>query len=351
MEEKVLEKTQRTKRYFYIDILNVCACLCVIFMHCNGIAHQYSNTLAWRQSTLIETIAYWAVPVFFMISGATLFNYRDKYTTGIYFKKRFLKTVVPFVVWTLINFGIKVFVYKMEFKADFSEFIKMFTNTTIEQVYWFFIPLFMIYLSMPVLSLLKDYKHILAYMAGMAFLIYSVYPVFCTFFKIPVNGSIQFPVASGYLLYVILGYLISTSEMSRKTRWFLYVLGVLGAALRYGSTVLWSSESTGLNQTFWGYTAFPAVFLAVAVFVAAKYFPWDKIEQKFRFQNIVSSLAGTGFGVYLMHMIIFRVLQKLTGLGMGSGWWRFVMPFVIYGICVVLVMILKKIPVLKHIVP
>lgn len=32
-----------------------------------------------------------------------------------------------------------------------------------------FIPLFMVYLSMPVLSLLKDYKHILLYMAGLAF--------------------------------------------------------------------------------------------------------------------------------------------------------------------------------------
>ena len=209
----------------------------------------------------------------------------------------------------------------------------------------------MVYLSMPVLSLLKEYRHILLYMAGMAFLAYSVYPVCCTFLKIPVNGQIQFPAAAGYLLYVILGYLIATTEFSRKTRVFLALLGVAAAGLRFGSTVLWSSESAGLNKTFWGYMNFPAVFLAVGVFVTVKYGPWEKLERLPGIQKAVRTLAGTGFGVYLMHMIVFRVLQSVTELEMTSGWWRFVMPFVIYAVCVIIVLILKKIPVLKHIVP
>lgn len=344
-------KIQQKKRLLYIDILNILACLCVIFMHCNGIAHQYSDTAAWRQSMVIETIAYWAVPVYFMISGATLMDYRDKYLTRVFFKKRFLKTGIPFVAWTLISLAYKIQFQQMEFGTGLSSIVSLFTNTTAENVYWFFIPLFMVYLSMPVLSLLKDYKHILLYMSGLAFLIYSVYPVCCIVFQIPMNGSFQIPVAGGYILYVILGYLLATTDMTRKTRILLYILGLAGAGIRFGSTILGSSESAGLDQTFWGYMKFPAVFLAVGVFVAAKYGPWDKLESTPKIRRIVITLAGTGFGVYLMHMIVFRILQDATGLGMESGWWRFVMPFVIYGICVVLVLILKKIPVLKYIVP
>ena len=336
-------KIQQKKRLLYIDILNIIACMCVIFMHCNGIAHQYSDTTAWRQSMVIETIAYWAVPVYFMISGATLMDYRDKYLTRVFFKKRFLKTGIPFVAWTLISLAYKIQFQQMEFKPGLSSIVSLFTNTTAENVYWFFIPLFMVYLSMPVLSLLKDYKHILLYMSGLAFLVYSVYPVCCIVFQIPMNGSFQIPVAGGYILYVILGYLLATTDMTRKTRIFLYILGFAGAGIRFGSTIL--------GQTFWGYMKFPAVFLAVGAFVAAKYGPWDKLESTPKIRRIVTTLAGTGFGVYLMHMIVFRILQDATGLGMESGWWRFVMPFVIYGICVVLVLILKKIPVLKYIVP
>ena len=344
-------KTQQKKRLLYIDILNILACLCVIFMHCNGIAHQYSDTAAWRQSMVIETIAYWAVPVYFMISGATLLDYLDKYLTRVFFKKRFLKAGIPFAAWTLISLAYKIQFQQMEFEPGLSSIVSLFTNTTAENVYWFFIPLFMVYLSMPVLSLLKDYKHILLYMAGLAFLVYSVYPVCCIVFQIPMNGSIQIPVAGGYILYVILGYLLATTDMTRKTRILFYILGLAGAGIRFGSTILGSSESAGLDQTFWGYMKFPAVFLAVGVFVAAKYGPWDKLENNAKIRRIVNALAGNGFGVYLMHMIAFRILQDATGLSMESGWWRLVMPFVIYGICVVLVLILKKIPVLKYIVP
>lgn len=52
-----------------------------------------------------------------------------------------------------------------------------------------------------------------------------------------------------------------------------------------------------------------------------------------------------------MHMIVYRILEHLTGLGAHSYLWRFGMPFVVYFICVAAVLIIKKIPVLKHIVP
>lgn len=156
-----MRKINQKEHYFYIDILRILACLCVIYMQCNRIADPYTDTSVYRQRMFVETIAYWAVPVFFMISGATLFDYRERYQTGAYFKKRFLKTGLPFITWTLINLVLKVALGQMEFRSSLSGMIDLFTNTTAEQVYWFFIPLFMMYLCIPVLSLLKDYNEVL----------------------------------------------------------------------------------------------------------------------------------------------------------------------------------------------
>ena len=72
----------KTERYVYLDILNILACIFVIFLHCNGIVHTFSDTKVWRESMIVETIAYCAVPIFFMISGATLIPYREKYSTA-----------------------------------------------------------------------------------------------------------------------------------------------------------------------------------------------------------------------------------------------------------------------------
>lgn len=77
-------------------MLNIIACFCVICMHCNGIVHRYSNSAEWKQSMIVETIAYWAVPVFFMMSGATLMNYGERYDIKTHLKKRFLRVGIPF---------------------------------------------------------------------------------------------------------------------------------------------------------------------------------------------------------------------------------------------------------------
>lgn len=75
-------------RIIYFDVLNIAATFGVIMLHCNGLAHTYSETLAWYQALLVEVLIYWPVPIFFMLSGATLIGYRERYTTVDFFKKK-----------------------------------------------------------------------------------------------------------------------------------------------------------------------------------------------------------------------------------------------------------------------
>ena len=76
-----MENKAVPKRVVCFDALNVLACLSVIAMHCNGAVHVFADTYVWRQSLLVDVLAYWAVPVFIMLSGATLMRYRERYTT------------------------------------------------------------------------------------------------------------------------------------------------------------------------------------------------------------------------------------------------------------------------------
>ena len=135
--------------------------------------------------------------------GATLIPYREKYSTKVFMKKRIVKTVIPFVIWTFISLGFKMMLGMITFKWTFPDIINLFVNTTAENVYWFFIPLFMIYLSMPVLSLINKNLKILIYIFVVSFVLYSVYPVACLCLHIPKNGSIIMPVAGGYLMLAL----------------------------------------------------------------------------------------------------------------------------------------------------
>ena len=79
--KKVENNAKGKSRILYYDILNILACLCVVFIHSNGIVHTYSSSRAWKTALIFEVVGYWAVPIFIMLSGATLFKYRERYTT------------------------------------------------------------------------------------------------------------------------------------------------------------------------------------------------------------------------------------------------------------------------------
>ena len=87
----------------YIDVLNVLASFAVVMLHTNCFWDGPSIGRAWISANFIESFFYWAVPIFFMISGVTLMDYRQRMTTSEYFVHRVRKTLVPFVMWTLIG--------------------------------------------------------------------------------------------------------------------------------------------------------------------------------------------------------------------------------------------------------
>ena len=49
-----MRKINQKEHYFYIDILRILACLCVIYMQCNRIADPYTDTSVYRQRMFVE---------------------------------------------------------------------------------------------------------------------------------------------------------------------------------------------------------------------------------------------------------------------------------------------------------
>ena len=76
-------------------MLNVVSCLGVLFLHTSGF-WGFGKTRGWVAANFIECVFYFAVPIFIMIPGATLIDYRDRCTTAEYFKKRIKKPLSRF---------------------------------------------------------------------------------------------------------------------------------------------------------------------------------------------------------------------------------------------------------------
>lgn len=340
----------KKERVIYFDVLNICACLAVIFLHSNSV-HNYSEGLGWKYSLIIEVLAYWAVPIFLMISGANLMGYRKRYSTKEFLIKRFSKTLIPFLFWSVVMVFTKGYWDTMK-HWSIRGWLNYIFLTKIEQVYWFFIPLFAIYICMPVLSCLAEekYRKTLWYLVVIAFFVQGVVPVFFPMLGLDLWTNITFPVADGMLIYAVLGWLLATEELDRKKRMLIYAAGGLSALFRFVMTYVLSVSAGEVVKTYFGYMQFHAALFAAAVFVFAKN-ACARLKVSDRFKGVLAKISSASFGIYLTHMIVLRFFTDTLGAA-SLGWlWRIAAPFVIYLVCLLGVSLIKRVPVLRALVP
>ena len=154
----------------------------------------------------------------------------------------------------------------------------------------------------------------------------------------------------GYLIYVILGYLLSTQDIPKKYRYILYGLAILGMLYRYVTTYIYSYDANTIIKTTWGYMQFHAIIQACAVFLFIKNLNLKKLETNKKITSYIAKISSCSFGVYLIHLIVKYYEVELLSINVRSWQWRTTGVITTYLISLLIVLIIKKIPVLKRIV-
>ena len=345
----------KNNRIVYFDMLNIIAILAVVAMHCNGIVHGNPNVRAWNTSLIVDCIFYWAVPIFLMLSGATLMKYRERYDTKNFFKKRFLKVFIPLCFWSIIMLFWKIQIKQINYHEilNVNNFINIILNNKEESTYYFMFDILGIYLTMPLLSLLakEEYKKTLWFTVLLYFIFNATLANILPIIGITYNNSLTVQVG-GYVVYVILGYLLSNQDLTRKQKIFLYIGAITGLIYRYVTTFILSKESGQVIKTTWGYCSWHCIFLACSVFVCVKELKInEKIKNNSKIVKILSEISSCSFGIYLIHLVIKYYELNLFNWSIYSWYFRTFGVLSTYLISLSIVYILKRIPIVKKIVP
>ena len=336
------------QRTAYFDLLNVFSCISVIALHCNGYVHSYAMDAEWHAALVFEVLFYFAVPVFIMLSGATLFDYRERYDTRTFYTKRIQRTVLPWFVWSIV-IG---FAYLMaanhigkEVETSVSVWVQNFIEGKIPlTAYWFFMPLFMLYLFTPWLSKVvrqSSCKQLLWLCGIIVFFQAIVSPIF-----ILCNIDYQFslPISGNFALYAIMGYALSKYPLEENRRFFsaVAILALFSLIVRYVG-ICNAGERSPLFMT---YSGLFAVLPAIMVFMIGK-----KLDShlSLRVRNILRELSKLSLGVYLIHMVVLRTF--CAPFGDSSAIVRYAGIPIVYLVSIGLVWLMKKLPLVKAIVP
>lgn len=334
----------------YISILNVLACIGVVILH--TFETGYTSDANFVFEVLIRAIAYCAVPVFFMINGATLIDYRERYDTKTFFKKRLLKVIIPLIIWSIIYFIINFFKGKfsindLSFKFVFEYFFLVKTNP----IFWFFVVIIGIYLAIPVISLIpqESRRKAFLYIIIITFVFNQFLPDLLYHLNLNYNYDLKFPLTySGWISFIFIGYYIDKYEIVKKHRVIIYVLGIIGFLTMVVPTIFISYHKNESCSWFDEYYDAPCVLYSASVFLFFK----SKINNNQIVTKIMpffNFVAPTTLGIYVLHIAIrdfLRYFYTYSYFGM-----NLVLTLSILTICFIVVKIVQKIPGLRHIFP
>ncbi|WP_276954705.1 acyltransferase [Methanobrevibacter woesei] len=341
----------KNRKIFYISFLAVLSAISVVIMHGSIYRYDAGNpSNFWFISNFILCFFFFAVPIFYMISGATLMDYRTRYDSKVYFLKRLRKVVIPFCFWLVILCLFNIYFLKIPMDGNILLYLY---NICIEQsLYWFFIPLFAIYLLIPLLSYVPKEKRIklFSFYAILLFIFCSVIPCIFNLTATPIYIRPEFVFASGLFIYPFLGYILNEIELKRKYRIIFYVLGILGLLGMFLPTQVFYETMHQSTYMFKSYSYPTTILYSIAVWIFAKELCKHNNFRK-RIEKIVYLFNPYTFGIYLIHYYFINIIAHYFKLNIVSMGFSVAIPIIVIPLCLLTLYIMKKIPYVKNIVP
>ena len=171
--------------------------------------------------------------------------------------------------------------------------------------YWFFIPLFLLYIFMPFFSLMveKLNRSQLLFLCLLLFVFQSVIPTISSIADL--NLSFQIPIA-GYFIFMFLGYLLGNNDYEFNNKFFsvLSVACILLLVSRYYLVYQLDEKSEPLFSYFGLYSILPSIWVFLFIKRIAKPLQLDRFSYTWRF------LASKSYGIYLLHAFFIVVLEQ-----------------------------------------
>lgn len=314
MTDMVYQKTY--KRILSFDCLRILALFFMIQVHVSAQNWSTVDVISrdWKIFNFYNSIGRWTILVFTMISGALFL--RRHHTIEKIIKKNVWKLVLAFLFWSPF-YAIVSWLQGAEIREVIIQVFRGQTHM------WYLFMIAGLYLIVPVLEKLTEDRKIIEYFLLLSLIFTFIIPQSITVLSVfsfelseaikTIQGYIGFHLTLGYVSYFILGYYLSTYQLSVKIRTMIYGLSFVG----FITTILLSSWISVKNQSpsemFYGAFTINILLESLGIFVLFQnLIPRLTIPAKL--EVIIMKVSERCFGIYLVHIFVLRQLKTVVGL-------------------------------------
>ncbi len=314
-------------RIVSFDYLRVFAAYAVMLLHVS--AQNWGKcdvtSTPWLIFNAYNSISRWGVSVFVMISGA-LFLDRDIPFSRM-LKKYIPRLVTAYVFWSVIYF-------LLTGKGITAKLAGLFGNSTASSVaalirapgHLWYLPLCCgLYLCTPLLRPIAKNESLEKLFLTLALLFSFIFPTIVTLMKDfggenivkiakafdSVLGNFGMQLVAGFSAFYVLGHFLTKTELSKKTRLFIYAAGLCG----FAATILLNAAVSIKNgkpvENYYYAFTINVMLEAVSVFLLCK----SLFSSPGKCYPFIRKLSEWSFGAYLIHVLILTFFKDKAGFG------------------------------------
>ena len=153
----------------------------------------------------------------------------------------------------------------------------------------------------------------------------------------------------GYLIYIFGGYIIHNYSFSVMIKLIIYLLGLLSFFVHLIGTQILTFRYNYVIRLHKGYLNLPCILYSCSFFLFIKEYSYliNSIIKK----DYINKIGSLTLGPFFMHLSIRESISKFPKFQKIISFNLLFYSLVIFIICIIISFILKKIPLLKLLVP
>lgn len=353
-------KREAVDRLSYPGPVRAYAMSIVVLIHVASVLAPHYNTISptdWWISNAYHAFSKGGPPIFTLVSGLLLLSVPASQPIPLFFRKRFIKVLIPFVFWAVVYLCWRIFFLHEDLGVQ--GIFKALFDGPVYYHLWFIQMILGLYLATPILRVYVQNadRNNLRYFLIVWFVGVTVLPVITYFTKTAIR--IDLVVTTSYVGYFVLGYYLRDVALSRRQLLpcLLIVAGVmlLTEILTY---VIMVNQGGKFDPFFLNNLGFNMVIISVGLFLFLKSVPYDTLFARLPWLGrFVALLASCSLGVYFVHVLIMELLAS-GQLGFTLNWLTFgpligipLDAFVVLVLSIAVVWIMQRTPILRWFVP
>lgn len=302
------------------DVMRIIAICAVVLLHISVdyVKNYPNNSIEFISNNLLNSFTRFAVPVFFMISGALMLN-EDKKLSNKRIIHAALHILVLLIIWSIV-YSVAYYIIKpLVFKEDISFSAIIYAMFYGHYHLWYLFVLIGLYLITPILRtfIKRDNLPLITSYLNFSIIVCFVLPFvnqIVNFYTVRDNllmnyiSNYQMNYFYDSIVYYIMGWYILNTEINMLSRISIYICGLLGYLATAFCTQMFYDNTQSLYNFFYEGNCLTVFLYSIAVFTFLHYLLKRK---NYKSNAAVLKLSSFVFGVYLIHPVFLFALKTV----------------------------------------